>query len=399
MRAAGGIAVALLFLTGALIVGAASVSGRPACAFSVNVIASPEGGAVPLVVEFNATTSAGVPSQYNWTFGDGSLWSSGSPGASHPYHRYSAPGTYSAVVDVQEAGCSGSASTNVTAVAGPLSLVIVEHPSSGSAPLTVQFNASVAGGTGTYLTAAWNFGDGDVGSGLGVRYTYKKPGRYTVVVNVTDSGGHEAVQSARVQVTNPPSAGSGSTELDLAAAGIAVALLVTGAWGIWRRRRHQESMDGPPATGAIASSPPSGPAEPLPATATSNSPLSPPLPPRSAPGPSSISETPSPGRERARLSERVILHLGGQPAVDADGVGTLPRTQGGMATGLGVGQNSLTNVLRRLEAAGVVRTQLRHVRGSPRRLKVYELTPRGESLYRERRSNPPSAGAVPPTSD
>ncbi|MCI4367862.1 MAG: PKD domain-containing protein, partial [Thermoplasmata archaeon] len=194
----------------------------------MNVIASPEGGAVPLVVEFNATTSAGVPSQYNWTFGDGSLWSSGSPGASHPYHRYMAPGTYTAVVDAQEAGCTGSASTSVTAVAGPLSVAILEHPSSGSPPLTVQFNASVAGGTGTYLTAAWNFGDGDVGSGLGVRYTYERPGSYTVLVNVTDSGGHDAVQTAQVQVTHPPPAGSSSTEIDLAAAGIAVALLVTG---------------------------------------------------------------------------------------------------------------------------------------------------------------------------
>jgi len=56
-------------------------------------------------------------------------------------------------------------------------------------------------------------------------------------------------------------------------------------------------------------------------------------------------------------------------------------------------QNSVSRLLLRLEAAGVVSGEVQHVRGRPRRVKVYSLTDRGEGLAREYRR--PTAGPGP----
>lgn len=88
------------------------------------------------------------------------------------------------------------------------------------------------------------------------------------------------------------------------------------------------------------------------------------------------------------------LHTGGQGRLAPDAAAPAGLTQRGMAAALGVGQNSLTNVLRRLGAAGIREQDVRHVRGQPRRLRVYRLTARGEALYQDvRRKRPePSDG-------
>jgi DNA-binding MarR family transcriptional regulator len=62
----------------------------------------------------------------------------------------------------------------------------------------------------------------------------------------------------------------------------------------------------------------------------------------------------------------------------------------GIVRALDVRQSALTKVLTRLVAAGVLATDRRHVEGQPRRLKVYQLTPLGESLARDLRRTFPS---------
>lgn len=64
-------------------------------------------------------------------------------------------------------------------------------PSSGLAPLTVQFDAS--GSTdrdGTISAYSWNFGDGSAaGSGATPTHTFQAVGSYNVTLTVTDNGG------------------------------------------------------------------------------------------------------------------------------------------------------------------------------------------------------------------
>jgi len=66
-----------------------------------------------------------------------------------------------------------------------------------------------------------------------------------------------------------------------------------------------------------------------------------------------------------------------------DEVARVGFTQRGMAEALEVRQGTLAKVVSRLEAAGVVEVDRRHVSGEPRRLKVYRLTGLGESVAKD----------------
>jgi DNA-binding MarR family transcriptional regulator len=79
----------------------------------------------------------------------------------------------------------------------------------------------------------------------------------------------------------------------------------------------------------------------------------------------------------------VLLHLFTQGQLADGEVAPMSFTQGGMAERLQVGQSPLSSVLRRLVVAGLVSQDTRHVRGQPRRLRVYRLTPLGESVSRD----------------
>ena len=107
---------------------------------------------------------------------------------------------------------------------------------------------------------------------------------------------------------------------------------------------------------------------------------------------------PPPEPERLNLSKRVILHLFAQGRLGDDEVATDGFTQAGMSERLNVGQSPLSNVLRRLVVGGVLRQDVRHVFGRPRRLRVYRLTAMGEALANELRrrqtDSSPRSGAI-----
>jgi parallel beta-helix repeat protein len=58
----------------------------------------------------------------------------------------------------------------------------------GDSPLEVAFDGSnSSSANGTITTFAWNFGDGQYGTGVKVTHTYLKAGKYTASLTVTDS--------------------------------------------------------------------------------------------------------------------------------------------------------------------------------------------------------------------
>lgn len=85
----------------------------------------------------------------------------------------------------------------------------------------------------------------------------------------------------------------------------------------------------------------------------------------------------------ASTAGRVILHLASLGRLGNDEVARVGFTQRGMAEALEVRQGTLAKVVSRLEAAGVVEVDRRHVSGEPRRLKVYRLTGLGESVAKD----------------
>jgi hypothetical protein len=80
-------------------------------------------------------------------------------------------------------------------------------PTSGYAPLGVDFGATVSGGTPPY-SYFWTFGDGQIGEGASPSHTYQYPGTYTAMVTATDSCGRSifmgAVVSAYPLMFSPP---------------------------------------------------------------------------------------------------------------------------------------------------------------------------------------------------
>lgn len=75
-------------------------------------------------------------------------------------------------------------------------------PGSGSAPLTVQFNASASDPDGYIVSYSWDFGDGGTASGASQTHVYQNPGNYTARVTVTDNGGATASATGSITVSS-----------------------------------------------------------------------------------------------------------------------------------------------------------------------------------------------------
>jgi DNA-binding transcriptional ArsR family regulator len=383
--------------------------------------AIPTYGSAPLLVQFSVTFPNGTPPGVSWDFGDGSPVLNGSGSAeSRPAHLYADPGTYRCrVVAVWPAG-SENASTPIEVVAGELNSSATASTLNGTAPLTVWFNATVRGGTGTYIAYQWGFGDGDTGSGLSLRYTYDTPGRYLVNFTVVDSANRSVVRSFVIDVhaSTLPNASEGNGEqgsggvyslttplvIGLAASGVAA----LAASLVWIRRSRTHTI-GPvpraPESLVILPETPMGPSTPGMDPALGDSedrehPIDAALVSETTPGP--LGERAGGSRDippglvtPQRLTYQLIRHLSSLPRLWPGDLPTREWTQAGMAAALGVGQSAVSRILRRLTAANVVRMETSHVRESNRRMRVYRLTERGERLGRAIREPPPT----PPRTD
>jgi glucose/arabinose dehydrogenase len=97
---------------------------------------------------------------------------------------------------------------SVTGANQPPTAVIDAQPTSGSAPLTVDFDASGSiDPEGTPLTFAWDLdGDGqyDDATGVQVQHQYSTPGNVTVGLRVTDAGLASTTASQVIMVGNDP---------------------------------------------------------------------------------------------------------------------------------------------------------------------------------------------------
>lgn len=392
-------------------------SERPlvGCAEGLSIIAVPTQGPVPLLVQFSAIVATPSESNLTWSFGDGATVTGTDGSELSLAHLYSSAGLYTATV--YETGPNGSASCSVgiTATRGALEAHVALSPSSGEVPFTVHLTGTASNGTETYDEFLWDFGDGGNGAGISLNYTYRLPGSYSVTLRVVDSSGGIAVATARIFALSDPSAPGPVTlggaleeagRLPFWVWGVAAAGVTTSAgfglvrWASGRSGRREP----PPGPVRVGPSGLTGPATSLPPAPglTEETADAPPDPPRAVPstrplrveGPLAIPP------ETIRLSQRIIAHLGRSGVLEREGTVRPEFTQKGMAQALGVRQGPLSNVLRRLVAAGVLTEELRHVRGAPRRVKAYRLTSEGLALASEmRRGNAPRRGRAGPRSD
>ncbi|MCU0631578.1 MAG: PKD domain-containing protein [Methanolinea sp.] len=159
----------------------------PVASFSL----SPSIGSAPLTVSFT-DLSRGMPSRWEWNFGDGSGSS-----LQNPVHTYTAPGKYSATLTVYNSGGSNSLSRTVwvTAPRSPIAFFITDR-TMGFAPLTVHFTDR---SVGSPISWAWNFGDGSSSSQKNPTHTYTASGTYSAVLTVQNAAG-SSTTSRRIYV-------------------------------------------------------------------------------------------------------------------------------------------------------------------------------------------------------
>jgi len=160
-------------------------------------------------IQFDATSAAdpdGDSLEYYWTFGDGTILSSG-PKVSH---TYSQGGTYRASIIVDDGkGSACSTATSVITIkvnsppvadAGPNLTCCVGKPTAFDASATTDPD-------GDDLIYNWDFGDGQQTEGLKTNHTYAKSGSYNVILTVddnTDSACSKSTTGYIAEINAPP---------------------------------------------------------------------------------------------------------------------------------------------------------------------------------------------------
>ena len=155
---------------------------------------------------FDASASSdsdGTIADFTWDFGDGQTGTGATP-----THTYAAAGTYQVRLNVTDNQGAGSVVTNAVPVSAPNQAPVAALTSTCSG-----FNCSFDGSTssdpdGSVSSWAWDFGDGQTGTGKTATHTYAAAGTYAVKLTVTDDKG-ATNQASKDLTASPAPAGAG----------------------------------------------------------------------------------------------------------------------------------------------------------------------------------------------
>ena len=160
----------------------------------------PYEGGINEPILFNGSATGGFqPYTYSWDFGDGNVSS-----LQNSSKSYTLPGNYTVILKVTDSQNNIDYDvTTATIYIGEL-VADADGPYIGVTGEQIQFNGSATGGIQPY-TWQWDFGDGNTSEEQNPEYKYEQIGEYTVTLNVTDSRGIIANDTATVMVLPRPS--------------------------------------------------------------------------------------------------------------------------------------------------------------------------------------------------
>jgi len=173
--------------------------------------ASPTWGTVPLLVTFDGSKSYTDPNceiiSYEWDFGDGSPVQQGIMVT----HTYAQAGTFIATLTVTDSCWQGeltrtASATVVITVLEPINAVLMATPTTGMAPLLVDFDGtgSTTDGRCYPLSYHWDFGDGVAQAGPPViQHRYGEVGQFLATLTIWDRCEREAIATALITVMEP----------------------------------------------------------------------------------------------------------------------------------------------------------------------------------------------------
>jgi PKD repeat protein len=157
--------------------------GTPPPAPTAEFSASRTTGNAPLTVQFFEESTGGATS-WSWDFGDG-----GTSMAKNTLHSYVTSGIYTVSLTVTGPGGSNTV-TKVDYITVTLLAGFSASPTTGTAPLDVQFTDESTGGATSW---SWDFGDGGTSIAKNPSHSYVTSGIYTVSLTVTGPGGSNTV--------------------------------------------------------------------------------------------------------------------------------------------------------------------------------------------------------------
>jgi len=140
----------------------------------------------------------GKPFQGNsflWSFGDGSTLVAG---ADTVKHHYTAPGTYTIVLNLTDTNyCNAPDADSIQLNIAVNVLALFTQPAAGCAPYNLQLNNTSSGGE----TFAWDFGDGATSNQTNPSHIYPTPGVYTIKLVATNASSCNKIDSISFPVT------------------------------------------------------------------------------------------------------------------------------------------------------------------------------------------------------
>ena len=168
-----------------------TVRDIPQANFTADVTA----GCEPLVVNFT-DTSSGIPSGWNWSFGDGNTSTEQNP--SHTYYA----STYNVTLNASNiCGSNTTTKTGYITVNPTPTANFTADVTDGCKPLTVNFTDN---STGNITTWSWAFGDGNYSNDHNTTYTYNDSGFYLVNLTVTNDVGCSNTRTDSITVRDVP---------------------------------------------------------------------------------------------------------------------------------------------------------------------------------------------------
>ena len=184
--------IALCCLCAALVSGCPTPQTGNTSPVTAQIATSSTSGDAPLSVAFSAASSSSLSGgalTYAWDFAD----STGSDRV-EVTHVFQNPGRYVVRLWVtDEAGDQGAASIEIRAAGTGAVAVIGADPTSGTAPLVVQFDGTSSQvPDDTVLDYYWDFGDGSQSRDAQPVHVFNSNGAYTVTLRIVTAGGLEA---------------------------------------------------------------------------------------------------------------------------------------------------------------------------------------------------------------
>lgn len=152
---------------------------------SANFSGSATSGNAPFTVNFS-DQSTGSPDSWSWDFGDG-----GTSTQPNPSHTFTVAGDFTIQLTVTNVcGSHTETKTNYIHV-DPCIPPIADFtgsPTSGNAPLTVNFTDQSTGNPSSW---SWDFGDGSISTQQNPTHIYNIAGDYTVTLTVSNNCGSD----------------------------------------------------------------------------------------------------------------------------------------------------------------------------------------------------------------